>query len=81
MASEYVEETDRLVREAMKEAGATFDALRDEIVRCAGWRVRWQRNGYGAHVATRDSKLPRDLREWVQKGCPRGGTATPGPDA
>jgi hypothetical protein len=66
----YIEETDRLVREAMDDARATVDALADEIVRCAGWRVRWMRGGYGAHVATRDSRLPPDLREWVKKGCP-----------
>ena len=61
---------DEAAREGMRAARAAIEEVAPEVERVAGWIARYARSGYGAHVATRDSTLPADLRRWVEKGCP-----------
>lgn len=64
------ERGDRLVREAQAEVTAKLERLAPEIVRVVGWVARYGAMGYGPHVATRDSSLPPQLRDWIKAGCP-----------
>ena len=66
-ATEYA---DRLTRAYMDEVAARYDGMRDAVLNAAGWTFHMSRQGYGAHVGSRDSQLPEDSKAWIRKGCP-----------
>lgn len=61
---------DRATKAYMDERRPMIEALAERMVNAdaMGWRM--QHAGVSRHAGVRDYSLPRDLYEWVVKGCP-----------
>jgi hypothetical protein len=60
---------DRVQREREKKVRAILEPMVERIIRTAGRAARDAQIGYGPHLATRDSGLPREIQEWIKNGC------------
>ncbi len=60
---------DRIQRKREREVRAVLTPMVARIIRTAGRAARDAQMGYGPHLATRDSGLPREIQEWIKGGC------------
>lgn len=60
---------DRLQRWREKQVREVLEPMVPRIIRVAGLAARDAQMGYGPHLATRDSGLPREIQDWIKNGC------------
>lgn len=75
MSETATQRGDRVQRERMDKVRPLIEDYAERMIRLAGVIARDSLMGVSPHVAGRTSRLPRELREWVQKGCRAPGAA------
>jgi hypothetical protein len=63
------ERGDRVQREREAKVRPIIEKHCETMIRAAGFAARMSLMGYGPHVVTRDTDLPRELADWVNRGC------------
>lgn len=69
MSETATERGDRVQRERERQVREILTPMVERIIRTAGLAARDAQMGYGPHLATRDSGLPREFQDWIKRGC------------